>query len=547
MDLADLAARIRALYPAAKIVAALEVPPPADLVRYSNDPNGFIRDVLGVILTPDQAAIADRFVRRPGQPRRIKVNSGHNVGKTLLAACLALWWFYSRPRAVIITTAPTEQDVIDLLWTEMRLRHRAARVPLPDWFFPSKPQMFESEEHWARGYTARKKESFHGRHRESMLFIFDESEGVDPPYWESTNTMFQPDQDHAWLAIGNPTTTSSQSYLEDLAINPDGGAKWQLFVLSALNHPNVLAQLRGDPPTVPNAVTLGQVEQWLRDWTDRVEATDRKATDVEWPPGSGNYFRPGPSFLSRVMGIRPTTGVDTVWSEAAWVRAISPAVPSRERLTNAWAARAGVAIGVDPALFGDDDTAFHVRIGPVSVHHESHNGWAQDRSAGRLKELCEEWAVYYDRLAFVDRPRLSPFDVRATIEGDGGFGAGVHSHRGDYRGWKLANAGGGCDIFVNGRPTYANMRSQWWCETAKTAEGGGADFSMLPADVRAKLRMQLLTPCYWQLPGGARMVECKADIKGRLKRSPDDADALILSHHVVKSYSPSVVTVGEEE
>lgn len=547
MDLADLAARVRALYSPQRIAACLAVPPPADLARYRNDPNGFIRDILGVNLTPDQIAIADRFVRRPNSPpRRIKVNAGHNVGKTLEAACLALWWFYSRPAAVIITTAPTEKDVIDLLWTEMRLRHRNAKVPLPDWFYPAKPYMWENEEHWAQGYTARKKESFHGRHRESMFFIFDEAEGVDPPYWESTNTMFQPDMDHAWLAIGNPTTTSSQSYLEDLSTAPDGGAKWQTFTLSALNHPNVLDQLAGCKPRIPNAVTLGQVEQWFQDWTDRVATGDALPTDVEWPPGSGVYYRPGPSFLSRVMGKRPTAGVDTVWSEDLWLRATNPAIPSRERMQIAWGQRAGPTIGLDPALFGDDDTSFHVRIGPVSVHHESHNGWAQDKSAKRLKELCEEWATKYDELAFQERARWDPLDVAVTIEGDGGYGAGVHSHRGKFRRWKLVSAGSASDIFMNGKPQYFNMRSQWWCESARIADAGGVDLSMLPRDVLARLRFQLLAPCYWMV-GAAKKVEPKDDLKDRLKRSPDDADAFILSHYNVKTYLPTVITAGAGE
>ena len=537
-DLSDIAEAIRALYPEGAVAIFTDTPPPDDFKVYRNDPVGFIRDVLGVVQTPDQIQIAGKFSRGA----RVKVNSGHSVGKTHMAACLVLWWFYTRDPAVIITTAPTLKDVRDLLWTEIRLLRTRAKRPLPEWFIgPAAPEMFHHDEHWAKGYTANKGESFQGRHRPSMLFVFDECEGVDPVYWTTTGTMFQPDGDHCWLAIGNPTTTSSQSYLEDLATAPGGGPKWDVFNLSALNHPNITAQLAGQPPPYPNAVTLAQVEQWIEDWTDPVPEEDRVPRDVEWPPGSGKFVRPGPSFLSRVMGVRPTEGVDTVWAESAWNLCCNPAVPSEERLRAAWGSKAGVTIGVDPAAFGDDDTAIHVRIGPVSVHHESHNGWGPDKTGKKLRELCEEWTVFYNSLAFLDRPQVNPLDASVVIEGDGGFGTGVHSHRGKFRRWVLANAGGGTTIFVNGRPTYSNMRSQWWVETAKLGKAGGIDVSRLPQVVKNKLRVQLLAPMYWELPGGALQVEAKADIKGRLKRSPDDADSMIISHHRVENFLPSAI------
>jgi hypothetical protein len=577
IDLANLAARIRAVYPRELVEAVLASPPPVQFHKYRNDPVGFIREVLGVTLTADQKEIAEA-AKRGG---RIKVNSGHGIGKSFVAACLALWWFYTRDAAVIVTTAPTERDVIFILWTEIRLLHRKSKVPLPEFFIgPRAPEMFDNEEHWAKGYTANKGEAFQGRHRESMLFIFDEAEGLDPVYWDTTTTMFQKDMDHLWVAIGNPTTTSSQSYLEDLAVDLNGEPKWKIYTLSALNHPNVIAQLNGLPPPVPNAVTLGQVEDWFGQWCTLVPKEDRKPTDIEWPPiqacktckgqpgdwkfnselqgacpeclgvgliGGGRIYRPGPSFQSRVMGLRPGAGVDTVWSMDVWNLAVNPRIPSIDRLRAAWGGRSGVAIGVDPAAVGDDDTAMHVRIGPVSVHHESHNGWGPDESAGRLKELSREWSSFYNALAIGDRPQLEPEDVRVTIEGDGGFGVGVYSHRGNFRRWGLANAGSSATMISNGKPIYANCRAQWWCESAKVAAAGGMDLSRLPADVLNRLRIQLLAPYYWLLPGGARAVEPKKDVKGRLKRSPDDADSLILSHYEVKSFMPSVIGASDEE
>src|SRR5262249_8045883 len=157
---------------------------------------------------------------------------------------------------------PSERDVVDLLWTEPRLQRQ--RAGLPCHFVGARaPEMRTSEEHYAKGYTARKGESFQGRHRPRQLFIFDEGEGVDASYWTTAKTMFKPELGNAWLTIGNPTTTTSQAYLESLATDKDGNPSWRVFTISALAHPNILAELQGQPPPIPNAVTLRQLELWL--------------------------------------------------------------------------------------------------------------------------------------------------------------------------------------------------------------------------------------------------------------------------------------------
>jgi hypothetical protein len=465
---------------------------------------------------------------------------------THLAACVATWWHHTRNPSVVITTAPTERDVVDLLWTEIRLLHDRAVRPLPKHFpGPRDPQLFHTNEHWAKGYTARRSESFQGRHRPHMLFIFDESEAVDPPYWTTTNTMFQPDEaaDHAWMAIGNPTTTSSASYVEDLAKSKDGSPKWNQFRLSCLDHPNVAAGLAGLPLPVPDAVTVGQIDQYVTDWCTPIDRKeDVTPNDVEWPPASGKWYRPGPNFKARVLGVRPTEGVDTVFSGAAWELMTAGRWTWRE----CWEKKCGVTIGVDASGYGDDDCCFHVRTGPKALYHESRNGWGPDKAATRVKELCEHWARWYNSLAADDRPAYQPEDVDVVFEFDGGYGVGVHSHGGPrWPRWRGVTVGAASRMTTpDGRLMYANVRAELWCETAKKAAGGFIDVSALDPEVRDRLRVQLLTPYWWSNPNGSRQVEPKKDVKARLQRSPDDADALILSHSTAPSYSPTAVLRG---
>jgi hypothetical protein len=516
-------------------------PPPRELETYRDDPVGFFVEVLGFYPTPDQATIA-RAV--PGN--RVKVNSGHGIGKTALAAALCVWWFYTRNPAVIVTTAPKQHHVETVLWGEIRTLVARARRPLRNFLQPKAAKMFDHPDHWAEGFTSSAGEGFQGRHRPSMFFIFDECEGVAPFYWETTSTMFQPNRDHAWLAIGNPTTTSSQSYVEDRATDRNKNPKWKLFNLSALNHPNILAQLEGKPAPIPDAVTLEQVDTWIGDWCEPVPIRDRRPRDLEWPPNSGNWFRPSPSFLARVMGIRPTEGVDTVWGARAWEEACYP----RWTPEVCWLRGSGITVGVDTAAYGDDMTALHVRTGPLSVHHESHNGWGPQAIADRISELSIEWAAWYNRYSNPEstgRLELQPRDVRVTIELDGMGAAVIELCKGRGR-WGGVKAGESSDDLDSlGTKKYANKRAEMWFKGRDRAMKGQMDLSRLPKPVRDRLENQLLTPAYKLLPGGAVQVEPKEDIKKRLKRSPDDADALLVCYYDGEVWSPTAVFRNPEE
>lgn len=533
--MASLAKHLKRLYGkrATRLLVARGPDTPAsDLARYRTDPVGFAHNVSHVTLTPDQEEILRSL------PGRVKVNAGHSVGKTFLAAVIVLWWYCTRPRSVVITTAPTQRDVIDLLWTEIRILALRAGLHLP-FAGPRAPEIFDTEEHSAKGYTSSTGDSFQGRHRESMLFVMDECEGIDPIYWQTTDTMYKPEEDHAWLAIGNPVTTASQSYLEDLASGPDGKPKWKQFQLSALNHPNVLAQLAGKPPPVPNAVSLGQVQQWLKDWAEPIQPNDVKPADIQWPPGSGIWFRPGPLFKGRVLGIRPTEGVDSVIGQQAWDNALIP------KFTNehCWLHKFGITIGVDVAVYGDDYTAIHVRSGPVSLYHEARNGWLPKRVANRVKELCVEWSAIYNSWALIPtRPRLDARNVKVIIELDGP-GIAVFDRCdgfGDWQGLKVAESSEMIDAV--GRPLYDTKRTELWFEGEKKMVEGQMDLSRIPRVILDKLRVELMVPSYKLLSSGAVSVESKRDFKKRMAgKSPDNADALLVCYCEARTWLPEVL------
>ena len=83
--------------------------------RYRKDPLLFFKEVTHFEPDPWQreAAVA------VSQHRRVAIRSGQGVGKTALEANL-MWWFiacFSYPR--IVCTAPTMQQLDNVLWAEM--------------------------------------------------------------------------------------------------------------------------------------------------------------------------------------------------------------------------------------------------------------------------------------------------------------------------------------------------------------------------------------------------------------------------------------------
>lgn len=403
--------------------------------------------------------------------------------------------------------------MIDLLWTEIRLQRQRAGLGA-DFIGPRAPEMRTSDEHYAKGYTARLGQSFQGRHRERMLFIFDEDEGVDPLYWQAANTMFKPEAGNAWLCIGNPTTNTSQSALEEFATDGAGNPKWNVIRLSALDHPNIT----GRGPQIPNAVSRAQLDTWIADWTDPISAAEKTALDVEWPVGSGQWRRPGPIGESRILGRRPSAGTYGVWSDALFASACAAIIEiPADTLPE---------IGCDVARYGDDYTTMHVRCGPVSLHHERANGWSTVQTAGRLQQLAREYADWINARRNPAAEPIKPQQIPIKVDDDG-VGGGVTD---------ILRANGNNVVPVNAGSTprrpadYPNRRSELWFDVADMARKGRISFARLDRQTQQRLRQQCLAPT-WELDtAGRRVVEPKKKTKEKLGYSPDDMDGLDLAY-----------------
>lgn len=471
---------------------------------YRKDPGLYAKQVLKVDWWADQLDIANKLVER----KRVLVRASHGVGKTHLAGGLLNWHFDCWDPGLTLTTAPTKAQVDDLLWKEGRAQRRG-RPGL----MPKASRMETSETHFAVGFTARDANAFQGRHERNGFIEFDEAVGVEGQFWDAAEGIAS-GGDWMWLCIYNPTDISSRAYEEELT------GDWHVKRVSALSHPNILAGLRNEKEPYPGAVTLPWVNERVRKWCTPIRSAEKKPGDFEWPPGSDKWFRPGPLFQSRVLGIWPTSALDTVWSESVYEAAlIRQDVPLSEALE----------IGCDVARFGDDWTAIFVRRGACVLWAERHNGWSTVQTAGRLKQLAKEFC----------EPGEDPRQVAIKIDDDG-VGGGVVDQADGYNFIAVSANSRSIDP-----EQFPNRRSELWFNTRDRAEEGRLDLSRLTADQLRILRPQLLAP-KWKLDSdGRRVVEPKEVTKKKLTKnatdlkggSPDDADAMNLAFSASSTYS----------
>jgi hypothetical protein len=250
---------------------------------------------------------------------------------------------------------------------------------------------------------------------------------------------------------------------------------------------------------------------------DPVGDMEQEETDFLWPPENGKLWRPSPNFQCRVLGQWPSGETCGVWSRYAWQRAQFPlAVPDDPLLLP--------QVGVDPAGYGIDCTTIHTRWGYASINHESHQGWTGKRIADRLKDWCAELAERVNRRRPPDAPQIKPQNIPVRVESDGGYANSVLEERDDFF-WTPMSAAGRA---VHKPDVFRNRRSENWFYAAGLARKGLLSVAMLPADVRDRLERQLLAVSYHNSEGYDQ-VESKDDMRKKIGRSPDDADAFLIA------------------
>jgi hypothetical protein len=445
--------------------------------RYMNDPANWVRETLAEeVWSKEDEVLASIVVNR-----RTAVQSCHGVGKSHTASRAAAWWLSAHPagEAFVVSTAPTFPQVRAILWRYIRQAHRKGNLPgrvnQTEWLFGDELVGY------GRKPADHDEQAFQGIHARYVLVIIDEACGVPEALWIAADSLTT-NEDCRILAIGNPDNPSShfrQVCKDEL---------WHQITISAFDSPNLT-----DEPVSDELARLLISRSWV----------EEKA--VEW--GIDN-----PIYQSKVLGQFPSDDPNAVvrWTDLVLCRNERTIPYLADELLP-------VELGVDVGG-GGDQTVIRERRG---------------MQAGR------EWA------SKSDRPEdLAPFVVKAITETGAtnvkvdsiGIGWGVIGelrnlaargvHKATITAVNVAEAASRPDKFMN-------LRAELWWEVGRVASEQRAwDLSsMQNADATCA---QLVEP-HWDIdPKGRIRVEPKDDIRKRLERSPDNADALLLAFYSAK-------------
>ncbi len=333
---------------------------------YRTDPVLFAKEVVGYDADQWQADTLRDLA--DAECRRVSVRSGQGVGKTATEAVALLWFLSCFPYARVVATAPTRQQLNDVLWSE--IAKWQARSPLLSVILKwTKTYVYMAgmEKRWfAVARTATKPENMQGFHEENMLFIIDEASGVAEPIIEAILGTLS-GANNKLLMCGNPTKTSGTFY--DSHINAKVRPMYRTRRVSSRD------VVRTDKENI----------EMLERRYGRESNVVRVRVDGEFPLQEDDVFIP----ISLIM-----RSVNAEY------------VPKAKPL--------GIQIGCDVARFGDDKTVIGYRVDEKVEFYKKRHGQDTMKTADQIIELGESLVTRYR----YDRP------IPVCVD-DGGVGGGV--------------------------------------------------------------------------------------------------------------------------
>jgi hypothetical protein len=440
-----------------------------EFAAYSNDPIGFIREVLHGEPWSRQVEIAESVRDSP----LVVVRSANAVGKDWIAARLALWWVYCR-RGLALVTGPTERQVREVVMGEVARAFHAAK-DLPGELYQMALRLGRTETAGILAFTSTEASRLTGFHAPRILAILTEAQGVEDFAWEGLLACATGSEDRV-LAVGNPLSPSGRFY------SVSRSTSWRSLRISAEEHPNLL---NGGQP-IPGGPS--------REFMQRIAS--------EFGEGSGIY-------RARVLGDFPDEGEEGL-IRRSWLEEAAERFHRREfRLE---AARAVPIIAVDPARYGPDYTVLAVRRGPVLQEIVAWGQVSTMETVGRLQAELRRVGVLPDGSGYV-------------IVDEVGLGAGVLDRLKEigYRYHAYPFNGG---RRAHDQPRFLNARAESYWHLRQKLEAGEI---ALPRD---EMLFDELVATRWRPTSDGRVqIEGKDDLKARLGRSPDRADAVAMAFY----------------
>lgn len=435
---------------------------------YQKNPVLFAQEVCKFTPDPWQRAVMMDIASSP----RVSVRSGHGVGKTGTEAVTVLWFLTCFKYPKVICTAPTLQQLHDVLWSEIdKWRSKSPLLQeLLEWTKTYVYMKGYGKRWFAVAKTASAPENMQGFHEDNMLFVVDEASGIEESIMEAILATLS-GGNNKLLMCANPTRTTGTFY-DSHHINR---ALYKCHRVSSMdssrtNKENIAAFIKkyGAESNVVKVRVYG-----------------------DFPTQEDDVFMPLPLVEAAVGRELPDDDVGKI------------------------------TLGIDVARYGDDETIIAQNVGgkvhlPVIAHGQN------------LMRTVGDIVITYRRL-LKENPTYRGV-ITAYID-DTGLGGGVTDRLQEVKREENLSRLEIVPINFAMRPPqdgselkYADITTYMWANVKAMMEA-----QELSIENDEELVAQLTVRKYSITSNGRIVLERKKDMKERGIKSPDRADAVALS------------------
>lgn len=461
-------------------------------IQYKYDPCAFAHDCIkwreGEGPSPYQEEILSELISRG----RVAVRGPHGLGKTALASWVVLWAVLTSDDCKVPTTASAWRQLTYYLWPEI---HKwAARL---DWGKLHRPPFDRKTEllklslqagpnSAAFAVACENSATIEGAHGQRVCYVYDEAKTIPDATWDASEGAFATagtDTDDEAYALAISTPGEPVGRFHDIHSRRPGYEDWWTRHV-----------------TKDEAIKAGRMSaQW---------AEQRRK---QWGEGS-------PLYQNRVEGEFAEQLSDSViplaYVEAAQERWKTWAAGHFQGTFTGLGVDVGGGSGGDPSVIARCYDRRRIRSLELRPFEKDPNT-ATMSLTGRVKGILDKHGGY------------------AVVDGIG-LGAGV-VHRGREQGSDFRSfiASGGNDLTdQTGEIHFANNRAAMWWLARDLLSDPNSQACLPPDDIadpsgEMSLVGELTAPKWRELSNGRIIVESKEDIRGRLGRSTNLADACL--------------------
>jgi phage terminase large subunit len=416
--------------------------------------------------------------------RTAVIVSGNSLGKSYWLSGMALWWLYTRPRSLVISTAPTHTQLSSVLWKYIRSAHANSRIPLGGRVTQGinvSPQTLRLSDDWAcYGISSTATEKMSGYHSPNLLVIGDEASGISESVYEALDSLVYKKA----ILVGNPLRNYGRMYdLYHKALVMPGSDIGTMRISSF------------ESPDINNATSsIGLAN---KDWLE----------DMRGKYGEGSLW-----WRTHVLAEFPDSSEDTLvpshWLDLCDCRPVRGG-PTR------------IAIDIAGGD-GGDRTVIVVRDDNCLLEMSASNTWSFEETATRVASYAKIHTVHPGRIIYDQTGIGADFGNRLG-------GVGLIGCRG-FMGAKGAKL-----------RTFGNLRSASGWAMRRRLDPDRFDgkpqsgekihqqqFS-IPREILSQIREEFAGVRYFLNKSGGIQLESKERYKERLGKSPDLFDACLIS------------------